>query len=48
MTPIATTLAPTTPVDAASSAPISTVETAKPPLILPKRVPIDSKSLSAN
>ncbi len=48
MTPMATTLAPTTPVDAAKSAPIRTVLTASPPLTLPKRTPIDSSSLVAS
>ena len=47
ITPIATTLAPTTPVDAASKAPIKTVLTANPPLTFPKRTPIDSSNLVA-
>ena len=48
MTPIATTLAPTTPVDAARSAPTSTVEMAIPPRISPNKNPIDSSRRSAS
>ncbi|ETX53528.1 hypothetical protein D020_2962A, partial [Vibrio parahaemolyticus SBR10290] len=44
---MATTDAPTTPVDAASSAPTSTVEIAMPPRTPPNRRPIDSSSCSA-
>ncbi len=47
ITPIATTEAPTTPVDAAKSEPTRTVEIAIPPLISPNKNPIDSKSFSA-
>ena len=48
MTPIATTEAPTTPVEAASMVPTSTVETAMPPRTLPNMVPIASNSFSAS
>ena len=48
MTPIATTLAPTTPVEAANSDPTSIVEIAIPPLISPNRKPIDSRRRSAS
>jgi TRAP-type mannitol/chloroaromatic compound transport system permease large subunit len=44
MTPIATTLAPTTPVEAASNEPTKMVETAKPPRTLPNKSPIASNS----
>ena len=44
---MATTLAPTTPVEAASSAPTSTVETARPPRTEPNRRPMDSSNCSA-
>ena len=37
ITPIATTLAPTTPVDAANKDPTKTVLIARPPLISPNR-----------
>ena len=47
MTPMATTLAPTTPVDAASRAPTRIVEMAIPPLTSPNRKPIDSSRRSA-
>ncbi len=47
ITPIATTEAPTTPVEAASKAPTNTVEIATPPRISPNKNPIDSKSFSA-
>ena len=46
--PMATTLAPTTPVDAASNEPTNTVDTAKPPRIEPNSPPIASRSCSAN
>ena len=48
ITPIATTDAPTTPVDAANKVPTKTVEIATPPLTSPKRKAIDSKSFSAS
>ncbi len=48
MTPIATTEAPTTPVEAASRVPTRTVLTAMPPRTRPNRVPMDSSSFSAS
>jgi hypothetical protein len=48
MTPIATTLAPTTPVDAASSAPTRMVDTATPPRTPPNSRAIDSSNCSAS
>jgi len=42
-----TTVAPTMPVEAASSAPTSDTETAKPPRTLPNRRPIASSSSGA-
>ncbi|EKD38606.1 MAG: hypothetical protein ACD_75C00677G0002 [uncultured bacterium] len=48
ITPMATTEAPTTPVEAASMVPTKTVLTAIPPRTLPNRVPMDSSSFSAS
>ena len=48
ITPIATTLAPTTPVEAARSAPTKIVLIAIPPRISPKSIPMLSSSLSAS
>ena len=48
MTPMATTEAPTTPVEAASKAPTRTVLTAIPPRTRPNRVPMASSSRSAS
>ncbi|EKD40385.1 MAG: hypothetical protein ACD_75C00067G0001 [uncultured bacterium] len=48
ITPMATTEAPTTPVDAASMVPTNTVLTAIPPLTRPNKVPIASSSFSAS
>ena len=48
ITPIAMTLAPTTPVEAASRDPTKMVEMAKPPLILPNKSPMASNNCSAN
>ena len=42
-----TTVAPTTPVEAASIAPTSTTEIPRPPRILPKSLPMVSSSCSA-
>ena len=48
MRPIAVTLAPTTPVAAASSAPTKITPTARPPRNRPNRTPIVSRSCSAS
>ncbi len=45
--PMVMTLAPTMPVEAARIAPTTTTEIARPPLSLPKRSPIVSRSSSA-
>ncbi len=45
---MATTLAPTTPVEAASRAPTRIVEMAMPPRISPNSEPIDSSRRSAS
>ena len=47
ISPMVTTVAPTTPVDAASSAPTSTTEMPSPPRRLPKSFPMVSSSFSA-
>ena len=47
-TPIVTTDAPTTPVEAAKRAPTATTEMASPPRKEPKSIPIVSKSSSAS
>ena len=48
MSPMAVTLAPTTPVAAASNAPTKTTPTASPPLNRPNRSPMVSSSCSAS
>ncbi len=47
ISPMVTTVAPTTPVEAASSAPTITTEMPSPPRMLPKSRPIVMRSFSA-